>query len=103
MKASELREMPTTEILHRIDEMRKEMFNLKLAARADSLDNPQQIRGLRKDMARMLTVLRERDLAAAYVEAEAVEPAAALIDTNAVPAEAAPQTETGTEEVGNGE
>ena len=97
MKASELREMPTTELLNKIEAMRKEMFNLKLAARADSLDNPQQIRGLRKDMARMLTVLRERDLAAAYVEAEGTEEVA--VSTDVAPAEAKPQTE----EVTNGE
>lgn len=97
MKASALREMPTAEILNKIDVMRKEMFNLKLAALADSLENPQQIRGLRKDMARMLTVLRERELAAAYVEIEGTEP----VDANPVPAEAAPQTKT--EEMSNGE
>ena len=97
MKASEFREMPTTELLNKIEALRKEMFNLKLAARADSLDNPQQIRGLRKDMARMLTVLRERDLAAAYVEAESTEEPA--VDTSAAAAETKPQTE----EVTNGE
>ncbi len=92
MKASDLREMPTSELLNRIETMRKDMFNLKLAARADTLENPQQIRGLRKDMARMLTVLRERELAAAYIESEAVAP------------DAAPETATPkTEEVTNGE
>src|SRR5690349_5332647 len=100
MKASELREMPNAELLNKIESLRKEMFNLRLAARADSLDNPQQIRGLRKDMARMLTVLRERELAAAYVEAEGSE-APKAVETNVAPAEAAPQTET--EEVSNGE
>ena len=92
MKASDLREMPTSELLNKIETMRKDMFNLKLAARADSLENPQQIRGLRKDMARMLTVLRERELAAAYIESEDVAPSAA-------PEAAIPKTE----EVTNGE
>ena len=92
MKASDLREMPTSELLNKIETLRKDMFNLKLAARADSLENPQQIRGLRKDMARMLTVLRERELAAAYIESEDVAPSAA-------PETAKPKTE----EVTNGE
>ncbi|MHB8625741.1 MAG: 50S ribosomal protein L29 [Aggregatilineales bacterium] len=78
MKASDLREMPTHELLNKIEAARKEMFNLKLAARADTLENPQQISGMRKDMARMLTVLRERELAAAYIEAEGANTSAAL-------------------------
>lgn len=98
MKASDLREMPTSELLNKIETMRKDMFNLKLAARADTLENPQQIRGMRKDMARILTVLRERELAAAYVETEGdaavVEPSAALVPEAATPK---------TEEVTNGE
>ena len=98
MKASDLREMPTHELLNKIETMRKDMFNLKLAARADTLENPQQIRGLRKDMARMLTVLRERELAAVYVETE-VPSETHEAATESAPAEAKPKTE----EVTNGE
>ena len=63
MRASELRDLTTPEILGKFDAAKREMFNLRIAFNTNSLENPNQIRLLRKDMARMLTVLRERDLA----------------------------------------
>lgn len=70
MRASDMRELDSADLLSRLELARKELFNLKISFRTNTLENPGQIVLLRKDMARLLTVLRERDLAAAYVEAE---------------------------------
>jgi large subunit ribosomal protein L29 len=70
MRATEMRELDSADLLNRLELARKELFNLKLNFRTNTLENPGQIVLLRKDMARLLTVLRERDLAAALVEAE---------------------------------
>ena len=71
MRATEMRELDSADLLNRLELARKELFNLKLNFRTNTLENPGQIVLLRKDMARLLTVLRERELAAAYIEAEA--------------------------------
>ena len=70
MRAAEIRDLPTSEILNKMDASRREMFNLRIAFHTNSLEDPNQIRLLRKDMARMLTILRERELATAMLEAE---------------------------------
>jgi large subunit ribosomal protein L29 len=70
MRASEMRELDSADLHNRLELAKKELFNLKLNFRTNTLEDPGQIRILRKDMARLLTVLRERDLAAALVEAE---------------------------------
>jgi len=75
MRAADIRDLPTSEILNKMDASRREMFNLRIAFHTNTLENPNLIRLLRKDMARMLTILRERELAAAYVQG--AEPAAA--------------------------
>lgn len=68
MQASEVRDLDGADILARIESTRQEMFNLRLALNTGSLENPGQINVLRRDIARMLTILRERELAAAYVQ-----------------------------------
>ena len=70
MRATEMRELDSADLLSRLELARKELFNLKLNFRTNTLENPGQIVLLRKDMARLLTVLRERELAAALIEAE---------------------------------
>ena len=70
MKASEIREKDTDQILAAIEDARKELFNLKIGFQTGSVDDPYPIRKLQKDIARMLTILRERELAAEYVEKE---------------------------------
>ena len=70
MRATEMRELDSADLLNRLELARKELFNLKLNFRTNTLENPGQIVLLRKDMARLHTVLRERELAAAVIEAE---------------------------------
>ncbi len=70
MKASEIRELDSDQIVAQLEAMRKELFNLKIGFQTGSVDDPNQIRRLQKDKARMLTILRERELAAELVEGE---------------------------------
>jgi large subunit ribosomal protein L29 len=63
MKAEEIRDWDDTEIHARIRELRKELFRLRFNASMMELENPSLIRNIRRDIARMKTVLRERELA----------------------------------------
>lgn len=73
MKAAELRQMETAELLNALEDKREELFKLRLNWSAGSLENPNQIKIARHEIARMLTVLRERELAAELVQQEEEE------------------------------
>jgi len=62
MKAQELRDMTKEEILVRKEELEKEVFNLKIRQATKQIDNPLKIRTLRRDLARIVTILHEDDL-----------------------------------------
>jgi large subunit ribosomal protein L29 len=64
MKASEIRELSADEIRARIAELEEERFRLKFRAATETLEDPLRLRFLRQDIARLHTVLRERELAA---------------------------------------
>jgi large subunit ribosomal protein L29 len=71
-KASELREMTEEELGTRLAEARLELFNLRFQHVTGQLDNYARLGQLRKDIARMETLLREQEIAAAEAaEAEA--------------------------------
>jgi len=59
-KATELRELPDDELLARIESAKEELFNLRFQFATSQLDNPRRIKQVRHDVARILTVLRER-------------------------------------------
>ena len=63
VKASAMREMTADEITQRVGELREELFNLRFRNTMRQLDNPLKIRESRREMARLLTVLREKHLA----------------------------------------
>ncbi|OGF18334.1 MAG: 50S ribosomal protein L29 [Candidatus Eisenbacteria bacterium RBG_16_71_46] len=63
MKASSIREMTPEEINGRVAELREELFNLRFRNAMKQLDNPLKIRMGRREMARLLTVLREKEKA----------------------------------------
>ena len=63
MRASELRELTSGELQTRLEETRRELFNLRQQWYAGSLMDSNRIKAVRKDVARMLTILRERELA----------------------------------------
>ena len=63
-KANRFREMTADEITTRVAELREELFNLRFRNTMKQLDNPLKIRESRREMARLLTVLKEKERAA---------------------------------------
>ena len=62
MKTNEIRKLSTEEINKKIAETKEELFNLRMKQATGSLENPTRIRELRKTVARLKTILREREL-----------------------------------------
>ena len=58
----ELRELPEDELRSRLESSREELFNLRFQLATGQLDNPMRIKEVRHEVARILTVLREREL-----------------------------------------
>ncbi len=65
MRADEIREMSAADIRTRIAELEEERFRLTFRSATEPLEDPLRLRGLRKDIARLKTVLREQTPAAA--------------------------------------
>ena len=63
MKVSEIREMKNEELYSELDRLRRYVFDLRSQAVTEKLEDPTQLRKTRLDIARMKTVLRERELA----------------------------------------
>ena len=61
MKTSEIRKMSTEEILKKIEELKNEVFDLRMKQSTGSLEKSHKINQDRKDIARMKTVLSERE------------------------------------------
>ena len=63
MKAVEIREMSTSELNEKLTELKAELFNLRFQHAINQLDNPMKIVETKKTIARLLSVLREKELA----------------------------------------
>ena len=63
MQAEEIREMAIDDIRSRIAELEEERFRLRFRSATQSLEDPLRVRAVRRDIARLKTVLRERELA----------------------------------------
>ena len=63
MKASEIRKMSAAELEEQLHELKDELFKLRFQQAINQLDNPMRISAVKKDIARVLTVLRETELA----------------------------------------
>ena len=63
VKTATVREMGPDEIRTRVGELREELFNLRFRNTMKQLDNPLKIRESRREMARLLTVLKEKERA----------------------------------------
>lgn len=70
--ARELRDLERDELLERLESAKEELFNLRFQFATGQLDNPMMIKDVRHDMARILTVLRERELDELEAEEAAV-------------------------------
>lgn len=60
MKTAELRETKTPELYLQLEQLRRHLFDLRAQAVTEKLENPHQLGNTRKQIARTLTVLRER-------------------------------------------
>ncbi len=63
MKASDIRDLPVEEIQQRLSDTKEELFNLRFQNATGQLDNYKRLTQLRKDVARLKTILREQELA----------------------------------------
>ena len=62
MKAAELREMSNAELTKKLAELKEELFNLRFQHAINQLDNPGRIETVKRDIARVNTVLRANEL-----------------------------------------
>ena len=62
MKASELREMTSAELESKLQSLKEELFNLRFQLTVNQLENPMRIKAVKKDIARVQTVIRQNEL-----------------------------------------
>jgi large subunit ribosomal protein L29 len=62
MKAAEFRELTLPELNHKLDELRTELFNLRFQKAKNLLDRIDRIKVVRKDIARVLTVMKQKQM-----------------------------------------
>ena len=62
MKANELRDKSTAELESQLTSLKKDLFFLRMQHATNQLDNPIKIQSVKKDIARVKTILREREL-----------------------------------------
>ena len=62
MKPNKVREMTDVELNNELANLKAQLFKLRFQSATNQLDNPLQIKSVRKDIARVKTILREREL-----------------------------------------
>ncbi|GAA4948381.1 50S ribosomal protein L29 [Uniformispora flossi] len=67
-KASELRDLADEELVAKLREAKEELFNLRFQAATGQLENHGRLKAVRKDIARIYTLMRERELGIVSVE-----------------------------------
>jgi len=70
MKAVELRELTIEELIHREEELTEELARLSIQLSIKRLDNPLQVKVVRRDLARVKTIIAERNAAEGAQQAE---------------------------------
>ena len=73
MKAEQIREKSDEELVQMRDDLQEELFNLRFQLVSRQLDNPLRIRSVRKDIARVRSIIRERQLAKERESGQKVE------------------------------
>jgi large subunit ribosomal protein L29 len=61
VKTSEIREMTVEELEKKLSELKEELFNLRFQHAVNQLDNPHKINDVKKDIARVMTILHEKN------------------------------------------
>lgn len=64
MKAKEIRDLSVEELQQKVASLKEELFNLRFQLATNNLDNTARIRDVRRDLARVKTVIREREFKA---------------------------------------
>ena len=62
MKISEIRDLSTAELEEKLQDSKKELFNLRFQKAVNQLENPKRITEVKKTIARILTVINNREL-----------------------------------------
>ncbi len=62
MKAKEIREMSREEMVQKLEELKKDLFNLRFQHATNQLDNPIKIVAVKRDIARINTIIREQEI-----------------------------------------
>ena len=62
MKASKIREMSSADLEKELGELKQELFKLRFSLATNGLDNPKKIKEVKKDIARINTIMTERKL-----------------------------------------
>ena len=62
MKANEIRNLSAEEIVIKIQDLKEELFNLRFQNATNQLENPMRIPAVKKDIAKLKTILREKEL-----------------------------------------
>ncbi len=70
-KTAELRELTDAQLLERAESAKEELFNLRFQLATGQLDDSSSIKKVRHEIARIATVMRQRDIEAAAMDAEA--------------------------------
>ena len=61
MKAKEIREMTSEELNAKLKELKNDLFNLRFQLAINQLDNPHKIKVVKKDIARIMTILHQKN------------------------------------------
>lgn len=69
MKASEMRKLSDDELLKRLKDLKAELFNLRFQLAINQLENPMRIKAIKKDIARVMTLLKENEISATAAKA----------------------------------
>ena len=64
MKASEIRKMTPEQLNEKLAGLKKDLFYLRMQHATNQLDNPMQIQGVKRDIARIKTILKEKEISA---------------------------------------
>ena len=63
MKASDVRDLTTAELESKLTDLKAELFNLRFQHAINQLENPMRLGAVKKDIARVKTIIREKELA----------------------------------------
>lgn len=61
MKSSEIRELSAAELNEKLSDLKTELFNLRFQHAVNQLDNPMRLKVVKKDIARLMTIIKENE------------------------------------------